>query len=272
MRVCAIVTCSACYAFCACRKSASRTACCAFCALCALCVCFLRRARAARAACNTATRAAPIVPHRGLRDRNVPCVDNRISLSFAPPPPTHGGPPFLAVAMRRKGVAKGGDVMSRGLGPQPWRTLWRTSGTVDHIHQAGAITLNGCATQCPFAATPLLRISRVIQLVISLVAVFHPIRSLVHRSVPVLMHRLRQRPGTQCVPGCECSCGLSGFAPKHVICIPLGIRITFFHHIVQCILWSLRHAKRLEGQPQSHRSRRVQHGKRSAPLPGTPKK
>ena len=79
MRTCAIVTCSACYAFFACRKSASkvasRTPCCAFCAL---CVCFLRCPRAARAACNEATRAARIVSRRALPDRSVPSVDNGI--------------------------------------------------------------------------------------------------------------------------------------------------------------------------------------------------
>ena len=83
MRACAIVTCSACYAFCACRKSASksasRTACCAFCAL---CVCCLRSARAARAACNEATRAARIVPRGALPDRCVPSVDNGIYARF----------------------------------------------------------------------------------------------------------------------------------------------------------------------------------------------
>ena len=79
VRVCAIVTCSACYVFCACRKSASKSAsrkpCCAFCAL---CVCFLRCARAARAACNEATPAACIVPRRALLDKNVPSIDNGI--------------------------------------------------------------------------------------------------------------------------------------------------------------------------------------------------
>ena len=79
VRVCAMVRCSACYAFCACRKSAtksaSRTPCCSFCTLCAFCVCCLR---CARAACNEATRAACIVPRGALPDRNVPSVDNRI--------------------------------------------------------------------------------------------------------------------------------------------------------------------------------------------------
>ena len=75
------MTCSACYAFCACRKSAtksaSRTPCCAFCTLCALCVCCLR---CARAACNEATRAARIVPRGALPDGNVPSVeDGRIN-------------------------------------------------------------------------------------------------------------------------------------------------------------------------------------------------
>jgi hypothetical protein len=79
VRACAIVTCSACYAFCACRKSASkyvsRTPCCAFCAFCARRVCCFR---SARAACYEATRAARIVPRGALPDRNVPSVDNGI--------------------------------------------------------------------------------------------------------------------------------------------------------------------------------------------------
>ena len=82
MRACAIVTCSACYAFCMCRKSASkfasRTPCCPICALCVLCVCFLRCPRAAHAACNEAKRAARILPRIALPDRNVPSVDNGI--------------------------------------------------------------------------------------------------------------------------------------------------------------------------------------------------